>query len=98
MTDIVNHPAHYKSNGMEAIDVIEAFELPYNLGNAAKYILRAGRKNDFNEDLKKAAWYLDRELSHHDTMNTPPNALREYPPHNPAFFSAGWVPGHGYHP
>ncbi len=31
-------------------------------------------------------------------MNTPPKALREYPPHDPAFFDAGWVPHHGYHP
>ena len=109
MTDIINHPPHYKSNGMEAIDVIEAFELPYNLGNAAKYILRAGRKNDRNEDLKKAVWYIQREIGstettaadlieHTDFWMKPPKALREYPPHDPAFFDAGWVPHHGYHP
>lgn len=60
--DAVNHPAHYLRNGMEAIDVIEAFELPYHLGNAVKYILRAGHKNDEVEDLRKAIWYLYRYL------------------------------------
>ena len=63
MTDPVNHPSHYQANGLEAIDVIEAFELPYHLGNVVKYVLRAGRKNDSpEEDLRKARWYLDRWL------------------------------------
>jgi hypothetical protein len=48
---------------MEAIDVIEAFSLGFRLGNAVKYILRAGRKGEAVEDLKKARWYLDREIS-----------------------------------
>jgi hypothetical protein len=60
--DPVNHPAHYKRGGMEAIDVIEAFDLGFQLGNAVKYILRAGHKGDALEDLKKARWYLDREI------------------------------------
>src|SRR5699024_7011612 len=43
--DIVNHPSHYQSaTGLEAIEVIEAFELGYGLGNATKYVLRAGKK------------------------------------------------------
>ena len=58
----VNHPPHYKSNGIEAIDVIEAFKLNFNLGNSLKYILRADRKGKRLEDLKKAAWYLTREV------------------------------------
>lgn len=62
MTDNVNHPAHYKAGGLEAIDVIEAFGLAFHLGNAVKYLLRAGRKGDRIEDLKKARWYLDREI------------------------------------
>lgn len=62
MSDPVNNPAHYKAGGLEAIDVIEAFELGFRLGNAVKYILRAGRKLDALEDLKKARWYLDREI------------------------------------
>lgn len=61
--DNVNHPAHYISGGLEAIDVIEAFGLGYHLGNAAKYILRAGKKTaNPTEDIKKARWYLDRFL------------------------------------
>lgn len=61
--DVVNHPPHYKgANGMEAIDVIEAFDLSFRLGNTVKYILRAGRKSAVLEDLKKARWYLDREI------------------------------------
>jgi hypothetical protein len=61
--DMVNHPPHYKAaNGMECIDVIEAFELGFNLGNTVKYVLRAGSKGDRMEDLKKARWYLDREI------------------------------------
>jgi nucleoside 2-deoxyribosyltransferase len=63
MTDIVNHPPHYKSaNGLEAIDVIEAFGLDkdFCLGNVLKYILRAGRKGTPEVDLQKALWYLSR--------------------------------------
>lgn len=63
--DPVNHPAHYKTaSGLEAIDVIEAFGLSYHLGNAAKYILRAGKKDGANrgEDLRKAIWYLHRAI------------------------------------
>ena len=62
MNDPVNNPPHYKSGGIEVIDVIEAFELGYRLGNVIKYVLRAGRKGDALEDLEKAAWYLDREI------------------------------------
>ena len=61
--DNVNHPPHYKSEGMEVIDVIEAFGLGFCLGNATKYILRAGRKTkDTSTDIKKAIWYLNRYL------------------------------------
>ncbi len=64
MCDNVNHPEHYQAeNGMEAIDVIEAFDLNFNLGNAIKYILRAGHKDDEGQDLKKAMWYLKREIN-----------------------------------
>lgn len=59
----VNHPSYYESNGLEAIDVIEAFFYDsFNLGNAFKYMARAGRKNDYVEDLQKAVWYLEREI------------------------------------
>jgi hypothetical protein len=65
MVDVVNHPPHYRApNGLEAIDVIEGFGLDqsFPLGNAAKYLLRAGRKGDALQDLKKARWYLDRKI------------------------------------
>lgn len=63
--EAVNHPAHYggAENPYEAIKVIEAWELPFCLGNTVKYISRAGKKGDRLEDLKKAAWYLQREIS-----------------------------------
>ena len=61
-TDPIN-PQHYKRNGIECIDVVEAFELGYHLGNAVKYILRAGRKTASPlEDLRKARWYMEREI------------------------------------
>ena len=59
--DMVNHPAHYKTAaGIEAIDVIEGYDLGFHLGNAMKYLLRAGRKGDAAEDLGKCCWYLRR--------------------------------------
>lgn len=64
-TDNVNHPAHYKVGGMETIDFIEAKKLSYNLGNVVKYITRAEHKGNTYEDLCKARWYLNREISKH---------------------------------
>ena len=62
--DLINNPSHYKAGNLESIDIIEAFELNFRLGNAIKYILRAGRKTpDALVDLKKAQWYLNREIS-----------------------------------
>ena len=61
--DEINAPAHYRGDGMEAIDVIEAFGLGFRLGNAVKYILRAGKKGDAVICLQKARFYLDREIS-----------------------------------
>jgi len=58
----VNHPAHYKIGGIEVIDFIEAKELNYRLGNVVKYISRADHKGDKLENLKKAQWYLNREI------------------------------------
>lgn len=60
--DPVNHPAHYTNGGIEVIDAIEAWELGYHLGNVVKYVARAKHKGRFLEDLKKARWYLDREI------------------------------------
>lgn len=61
----VDHPAHYggKENPHEAIKVIEAWSLGFCLGNAVKYISRTGKKGDALEDLRKARWYLDREIA-----------------------------------
>lgn len=64
MTDLINHPSHYiAANGIEAIEVVEGFELGYHLGNAVAYILRADRKGTALQDLRKAKWYIDRELA-----------------------------------
>ena len=60
--DNVNHPPHYKTGGIETIDFIEAKSLSYNLGNVVKYITRADHKGNKLEDLKKAQWYLNREV------------------------------------
>lgn len=66
MPDMINHPAHYggADNPYEAIKVIEAWGLGFCLGNAVKYISRAGKKDSAKriEDLKKASWYLNREI------------------------------------
>jgi hypothetical protein len=61
--DNVNHPAHYKVGGIETIDFIEAKGLNYHLGNVVKYVTRADHKGDRLENLEKARWYLDREIS-----------------------------------
>jgi hypothetical protein len=60
--DNINHPAHYRAGGIETIDFIEAKDLNYRLGNAVKYITRAKHKGNELEDLKKAQWYLNREI------------------------------------
>jgi hypothetical protein len=63
MSNNVNHPSHYHAkSGIEVIDAIEAWDLGFSLGNAVKYIARAGHKNDRLEDLRKAAWYIQREI------------------------------------
>jgi hypothetical protein len=60
----VDHPAHYggADNPYEAIKVIEAWGLGFNIGNVVKYLSRADRKGAPLEDLRKAAWYLRREI------------------------------------
>ena len=64
--EMVNHPNHYggKDNPYEAIKVIEAWDLGFNLGNTVKYISRAGRKDKDKhiQDLEKALFYLKREI------------------------------------
>ena len=61
--DAVNNPAHYKVGGIETIDFIEAKKLNYNIGNVVKYLTRADHKGNKLEDLRKAQWYLTREIN-----------------------------------
>jgi len=62
MNDPVNHPAHYTSHpsGVEAIDITR--HMNFNLGNAVKYVWRAGLKGDSIEDLQKARFYIEDEI------------------------------------
>lgn len=64
MNDVVNHPAHYTDGKIEVIEFIEDKGLNFHRGNAVKYISRAGKKDPAKEieDLKKAVWYLNREI------------------------------------
>lgn len=70
MVDNINHPDHYTSGGIETIDFIEDKELNFNLGNVVKYVSRCGKKKSKGkstddkalEDLKKAQWYITREI------------------------------------
>lgn len=61
--DMVNHPPHHKQHpsGIEVIEITE--HMNFCLGNAVKYILRADHKGAQLEDLKKARWYIDREIA-----------------------------------
>jgi hypothetical protein len=68
MADPINHPDHYTKHpsGVECIQVTEHFN--FNVGNAIKYLWRAGLKGDAIEDLKKAAWYVAREIARLERM------------------------------
>ena len=61
-SDDINHPSHYTQGDIEVIDYIEDKKLGYRLGNVVKYVSRAGHKDDAIKDLKKARWYLNREI------------------------------------
>jgi len=63
--EAINHPTHYggAEDPYEAIKVVEAWGLGFHLGNVVKYLSRAGKKGDALEDLKKARWYLDRQIA-----------------------------------
>lgn len=60
--DLINHPPHYTAGKIEPIDVIEDWHLGYRLGAVVKYIARADHKGSRSDDLKKALWYLKREV------------------------------------
>jgi len=68
--DQVIHPQHYggKDNPYEAIKVIEAWGVGFNLGNTLKYISRAGKKDNIIQDLEKALFYLDREIQNRKNL------------------------------
>lgn len=61
--DPVDHPKHYTQHpsGVECIEIVE--HMNFNRGNAIKYVWRAGDKGDEIEDLKKARWYIEREIA-----------------------------------
>ena len=59
--EMINHPQHY-NQGIEAIDYIESHKMNVNTGNVIKYVTRAKHKGTELEDLKKASWYLNREI------------------------------------
>lgn len=70
VSDSINHPAHYTSSPaacpscgqtIECITITE--HMNFNLGNCLKYLWRAGKKGDRLEDLRKAAWYVSREIA-----------------------------------
>lgn len=85
--DIISHPAHYiEGRSIEPINVIEGFGLCHPLACVVKYLARAGRKTSLLNDLKKAGWYLDRELQRYNAginsclppLNTkPPFSIQE---------------------
>lgn len=68
---LIDHPAHYGGDTTyEAIKVIEAWGLGFTLGNAVKYICRAGAKGSAVEDLKKAVWYVQHEVDRLEQTDT----------------------------
>ena len=71
--DSIHRPAHYAEGRIyEPIAVIEDWDLNYRLGSVVKYVSRAGRKQNALEDLKKARWYLDREIDQLELNQEPP--------------------------
>lgn len=79
IAEAVDHPAHYGGAGdpYEAIKVIEAWKLGFNLGSVLKYICRRDRKGVPLEDLRKARWYLDREIQNQEKVNANPRLKDE---------------------
>ena len=65
VNDPVQHPSHYCDGRIEVIDFIEDKKLGFHLGNAVKYIARAGKKDPAKEveDLEKAVWYIERHIA-----------------------------------
>lgn len=80
MNDMVNHPSHYTDGKYEVIDFIESHYFPYHLGNAIKYICRAGKKDPTKEveDLEKAKWYLERFIQDTTEFKNTMNMIYHY--------------------
>lgn len=72
--DMINHPPHYMGDGIEAIDVIEQYDLGYHFGSAVAYLLRAGRKGEARPDVEKARWYVQRGAARYDAGGRLPAA------------------------
>lgn len=68
--DMVNHPPHYNAHpsGVECIQIAEHF--PFNVGNAIKYLWRAESKGAPLDDLRKARWYIDREIARREQVRS----------------------------
>ena len=79
--DPVNHPSHYTDGKIEVIDFIEDKKLGFHLGNAVKYISRAGKKdpNKEIEDLEKAIWYIQRKIDQLKKLKEEVLTYRGYP-------------------
>lgn len=63
LKELVNHPTHYNAGKIEVIDFIEDQRLSFCAGNVVKYLCRAPHKGEHLQDLKKALWYLQREIA-----------------------------------
>lgn len=59
----IDHPPHYTFGAIEVIDAIEDWRLGFHLGNVLKYVARSAHKGDQLADLRKARWYLEREIA-----------------------------------
>jgi len=79
MTDPVTHPSHYNSGKIEVIEAIEDWGLGFHRGNAIKYIARAGKKDPTKEveDLRKAIWYIERDIEIKKENPRRPNDMNE---------------------
>lgn len=78
--EAVDHPQHYNAHpsGVECIDVVEW--MGFNTGNAMKYLWRADHKGAPIEDLKKARWYLDREITRRERLAAVPQPVLKKTP------------------
>lgn len=78
-------PSYYKRGNIEVWDFIRDQDLSYHLGNAVKYICRAGHKDNYAQDLKKAIHYLTNELQHHVSPEQSSDRISECIPYTERF-------------